>query len=91
MKYQDIHSALRREGMNWRVAAEAIGCTSQHLMNVCSRRTESRPTAMRLAIILKNDVTTIFPDVPRYSEPSRKSVHAERVAEARERIAAAGL
>lgn len=41
MNYGAIHQALKDCGYSWRVAAEEIGCTPQHLMNISARRSES--------------------------------------------------
>ena len=41
MDYSEIHKSLKEQGLSWLAAGEVIGCTHQHVMNVCARRAES--------------------------------------------------
>ena len=90
MNYSAIRTALEGVGLNWTLAAEAIGCSPHHLMNVCARRAESQPAAKALAALIGKEVSDVFPDIPRYQE-DRKADRANRLAEAKARLAEAGV
>lgn len=90
MKYEAIHQALNEAGLTWKMAAEAIGCTSHHLMNVSARRCESRPAAVAIATLIGKDVTEVFPDVPRYQE-DQSALRRSRIEEAKAKLESAGL
>lgn len=90
MNYAAIHKALKDVGMTWVIAAEAIGCAPSNLMGVAGRRTQSRPVAKRLALLINRDISEIFPDVPAYSEPDPADQRRLAVEAARQRLADAG-
>ena len=66
MNYSEIHDELKENGLSWTIAAEAIGCSPSHLMNVCERRAGSRKVAIAVSALIHRSVETVFPDVPRY-------------------------
>lgn len=74
MNYSEIHDELKENGLSWTIAAEAIGCSPSHLMNVCYRRAGSRKVAVAVSALIHKDVEEVFPDVPRY----KKDRNAER-------------
>ena len=90
MDSQAIHLTLQQSGLTWAAAAEAIGCSPSTLMNIAARRTTSRKLARQLCLLLGRNVAEVFPDIPRYAEPSRAEMHQAMVRAARERLAAAG-
>jgi hypothetical protein len=90
MNYGAIHQALKDHGYSWRVAAEAIGCTPQHLMNISARRSESQYVARALAVLIGSNVAEVFPDIPRY-QFNKQMVHDLKVLEAKDRLAKSGL
>ncbi|MDH5184994.1 MAG: hypothetical protein OEX12_14015 [Gammaproteobacteria bacterium] len=90
MDYSAIHQALKDEGLTWAMAAEAIGCSPHHLMNVSARRAESRPAAVALSALIHLDVAVVFPDVPRY-QVDQKAARKERLAAAKAQLEEAGL
>ncbi|MEJ1402528.1 MAG: hypothetical protein RPU61_03290 [Candidatus Sedimenticola sp. (ex Thyasira tokunagai)] len=90
MNYEAIHNALKSEGVSWSVVAESLGCTPQHVMNVCARRAESQRIALAISAILQRDVSEIFPEIPRY-KVDRKAERQKRVQVAARRLEAAGL
>lgn len=90
MNYEAIHQALKEKGYSWRVAGEAIGCTPQHLMNICARRTESQFVAQALAVLIDKSVVEVFPDIPRY-QFNKKTMHDLKVLDAKTRLEKAGL
>lgn len=89
MNYQEIHQALKARGMTWGVAAEAIGCTLSHLMNVCARRAESPRVGNAVSVLIRKRVADVFPDKPRYQNDP-KVQRAERLNEARKQLEKAG-
>ena len=90
MNYNQIHEALKEKGLSWITAAEAIGCTHQHVMNVCSRRAESIRVAKSIAVLIDKNVAQVFPDVPRYQE-DKKAARRARLEQARAQLEEAGL
>lgn len=90
MNYSAIHQALKDEGLTWAMAAEAIGCTPHHLMNVSARRAESRPAAVAMAALIGRDVAEVFPDIPRYRD-DQKAARRARVERAKEQLDSIGL
>ena len=82
MIYSAIHRALKNEGLTWAIAAEAIGCSPHHLMNVSARRAESRPAAVALSALIRRDVAEVFPDIPRY-QTDQKAERRARVEQAK--------
>jgi DNA-binding XRE family transcriptional regulator len=90
MNYGAIHQALKDCGYSWRVAAEAIGCTPQHLMNISARRSESQFVARALAALIGKEVEDIFPDIPRY-QFNKQTLHDLKVLEAKNRLAESGI
>ena len=90
MDYSAIHKALKAVGLTWKMAAEATGCSSHHLMNVSARRAESRPVAVALSALIHKDVAEVFPDIPRY-QVDQKAAREERVAAAKAQLEEAGL
>lgn len=90
MNYKQIHQALKNQGLSWIAAGEVIGCTHQHIMNVCSRRAESPRVAKSIAVLINKDVADVFPDVPRYQE-DHKAERQMILNNAKERLAEAGL
>lgn len=90
MNYKQIHNALKDKGLSWLAAAEAIGCTYQHLLNICARRAQSLRVAKAISVLIETPVEEVFPDVPRYQE-DRKAERKMRVDDARARLVEAGL
>lgn len=90
MNYSQIHKALKDEGLSWAAAGEAIGCTYQHVMNVCARRVESPRVAKSIALLIHKDVAEVFPDKPRYLSDS-KTLRQTKIDQAKARLAEAGL
>lgn len=91
MNYSEIYTALKSEGLSWSYAGKAIGCTPQHVMNVCSRRAESPKVAKSVALLINKNVSDVFPDKPRYQEKDKKEKRASKIADAKSRLAEAGL
>lgn len=91
MDYEAIHLALSNQGFSWKVAAEALGRNPSSLMNVAARRSCSRPTARGIAQLLGKRVSEVFPDIPRYAEPSREELHQAMVAKAQNKLKQAKL
>ena len=90
MNHTEIHQALKKQDLNWRIAAEAIGCSPHHLMNITARRGKSRATAVALCVLLGRDVASVFPDISSYhSDP--KVDRKTRVQHAKAQLAEAGL
>lgn len=90
MNYKQIHAALKAEGLTWEDTGQAIGVAYQHVMNVCSRRTESPRVAKAVSVLIHKEVSEVFPDVPRYSQDPELSRQA-RIDKAKARLAEAGL
>ncbi len=90
MNYNEIYKALHKQGLTWGISADAIGCSSSHLMNVASRRAESKTVALKLAALVQKDVAEVFPDIPRYKSDA-KSDRQARIDKAKARLAEAGL
>jgi hypothetical protein len=90
MNYKQIHKCLKDVGLSWVAAGEVIGCTHQHVMNVCARRVESERIAKAVSVLIEKSVSEVFPDVPRYQE-NRKAERKSRLDEARARLSEAGL
>lgn len=90
MNYEQIHKALKDEGLSWAAVGEASGCTYQHVMNVCSRRVESPRIAKAIALLIHKDVAKVFPDKPRYTE-DKKADRQSKVSDAKARLIEAGL
>jgi len=90
MNYSEISEALKGVDLNWTLAAEAMGCSPHHLMNVCARRAESQRVALALGALIERNVADIFPDIPRYND-DRRAARANRVSDAKARLAKAGL
>ncbi|EEF80865.1 hypothetical protein [Methylophaga thiooxydans] len=66
MNYKQIHQALKAKGLSWLVAGEVIGCTHQHVMNVCARRAESLRVARSISVLIEKDMqqfSGIFPAI----------------------------
>lgn len=91
MKYSEIYKALKNEGLSWTAVGEAIGCTPQHVMNVCSRRVESPKVAKSVSLLIGRDVSDVFSDIPRYQEKDKDEARALKVSDARARLVEAGL
>lgn len=68
MDYSEIYEALKAKDFNWPICADAIGCSSSHVMNVAARRGESKTVAKKLAAIIGKPVQEVFPDKPNYHE-----------------------
>ncbi|WP_169697828.1 hypothetical protein [Methylophaga nitratireducenticrescens] len=83
MNYDEIYEALKENDLDWVVAAEAIGCSSSHLMNVCSRRAESKHVATKISLLIGSTVSAVFADKPRYQEPDRKTKRSSKVSDAK--------
>lgn len=90
MNYKAIHQGLKKKGLTWTMAAEAIGCSPHHVMNISARRAESRPVAAALAALLERDISEVFPDIPRYAE-DRKAERRARVEQAKAQLQSAGM
>jgi hypothetical protein len=90
MNYSEIHAALKAKEWNWPICAKAIGCSTSHLMNVASRRAESKAVAKALSVLIEKEVSEVFPDIPRYQEDMRAK-RESKLAEAKARLAEAGL
>jgi len=90
MKYSQIHQALKDEGFSWVSVAEALGCSGQHVMNVCSRRVESPRIGKAVALLIDKDVAEVFPDKPRYTE-DKKADRKAKISDAKARLIEAGL
>ena len=90
MNYSEIHDELKENGLSWTIAAEAIGCSPSHLMNVCDRRAGSRKVAVAVSALIHKNVETVFPDVPRYTE-DRTAERQTKVKKARARLAELAL
>lgn len=90
MNYKQIHQALKAKGLSWLVAGEVIGCTHQHVMNVCARRAESLRVARSIAVLIEKDIAVVFPDIPRY-QSDVKTERQAKIDQAKARLAEAGL
>jgi hypothetical protein len=90
MNYKQIHDSLKDKGLSWLLAGEVIGCSHQHVMNVCARRVESPRVAKSISVLLEKEVSDVFPDIPRYQN-DRKKQRDDKVKLARQKLIDAGL
>lgn len=90
MTYEEIHKALKKKGLTWARAAEAIGCSVTHVMNTCSGRVESARIAKAVAVLIDKNVLEAFPGKPQYAE-DKEAKNKALVLEAKAKLKAAGL
>ena len=89
MEYKAIHEALKAEGLTWHTAADAIGCAPSNLMAVAKGDRKSRPVALRLSLLIRRDISEVFPDIASYSTDPELS-RSQIVEAARKRLEEAG-
>jgi len=90
MTYDEIHTSLKGKSLTWGSASEAMGCTSQHLMNVCSRRADSVRIAKAVSLLIGKEVKEVFDDKPKYLI-DKKQLREAKVLEASALLKEAGL
>lgn len=90
MDTHEIQAALKIQGLNFSIIADALDVTPQHISRTASREAYSHRAARAIAKALGKTMAEVFPDVERYRAPPRpsKSIRRAKVIELKKTLAA---
>jgi len=88
MNSNEILSALKTNGLNFSIVADALGVSPQYVSRVASGKFHSYRVAAALAVAVDRSITDVFPNISEYKQPpvDPKLARRSKVAAVREAI-----
>ena len=71
MKPDEILQELQARDLSYSAIAELLGVNRSHVRKVVHREDYSRRVALAVAKAIEKTVAEVFPDVPKYTKPTR--------------------
>ncbi len=89
MNGQQIHQALKSNGITYTDIAKASGVAISTVSLVANGKSSSRRVALALAAALDKPIETVFPDRPHYHKQADPAERERRLAAVRDAVSAA--